>query len=100
MDDNMRNAWLDMISKFYTDLHNSDRVLKASNVSDKKRERLLKYFERLEELHNKVSKTKSVNGEKLLKNFIMTYMLLNQKIYLNLTFKIKLDLLEKEVMVI
>ena len=69
MDDNMRNAWLDMISKVYTNLHNSDRVLKASNVSDKKRERLLKYFERLEELHNKVSKTKSVNGEKLLKNF-------------------------------
>ena len=69
MDDNMRNAWLDMISKIYSNLHNSDRVLKASNVSDKKRERLLKYFERLEELHNKVSKTKSVNGEKLLKNF-------------------------------
>ena len=69
MDDNMRNAWLDMISKVYSNLHNSDRVLKASNVSDKKRERLLKYFERLEELHNKVSKTKSVNGEKLLKSF-------------------------------
>ena len=69
MDDNMRNAWLDMISKVYTNLHNSDRVLKASNVSDKKKERLLKYFERLEELHNKVSKTKSVNGEKLLKSF-------------------------------
>ena len=69
MDDNMRNAWLDMISKVYSNLHNSDRVLKASNISDKKRERLLKYFERLEELHNKVSKTKSVNGEKLLKNF-------------------------------
>ena len=69
MDDNMRNAWLDMISKIYSNLHNSDRVLKASNVSDKKRERLLKYFERLEELHNKVSKTKSVNGEKLLKSF-------------------------------
>ena len=69
MDDNMRNAWLDMISKVYSNLHNSDRVLKASNVSDKKRERLLKYFERLEELHNKVSETKSVNGEKLLKSF-------------------------------
>ena len=69
MDDNMRNAWLDMISKVYTNLHNSDRVLKASSVSDKKRERLLKYFERLEELHNKVSETKSVNGEKLLKSF-------------------------------
>ena len=25
MDDNMRNAWLDMISKVYTNLHNSDR---------------------------------------------------------------------------
>ncbi len=95
----MRNAWLDMISKVYTNLHNSDRVLKASNVSDKKRERLLKYFERLEELHNKVSKTKSVNGEKLLKIFIMIYMLSNQKTYLILTFKTKLDLLEKEVMV-
>ena len=69
MDDNMRNAWLDMISKVYTNLHNSDRVLRASNVSDKKRERLLKYFERLENLHNKVSETKSVNGEKLLKSF-------------------------------
>ena len=69
MDDNIRNAWLDMISKVYTNLHNSDRVLKASNVSDKKRERLLKYFERLEELHNKVSETKSVNGEELLKSF-------------------------------
>ena len=29
MDDNMRNAWLDMISKVYTNLHNSDRVLRA-----------------------------------------------------------------------
>ena len=69
MDDNMRNAWLDMISKVYSNLHNSDRVLKASNVSDKKRERLLKYFERLEELHNRVSEARSVNGEKLLKSF-------------------------------
>ena len=69
MDDNMRNAWLDMISKVYSNLHNSDRVLRASNVSDKKRERLVKYFERLEELHNKVSETRSVNGEKLLKSF-------------------------------
>ena len=69
MDDNMRNAWLDMISKVYTNLHNSDKVLRASNVSDKKRERLLKYFERLEELHNRVSETRIVNGEKLLKSF-------------------------------
>ncbi len=36
MDDNMRNAWLDMISKVYTNLHNSDRVLKASMYLIKK----------------------------------------------------------------
>mgnify|MGYP000362015121 FL=1 len=99
MDDNMRNAWLDMISKVYSNLHNSDRVLKASNVSDKKRERLLKYFERLEELHNKVSETKSVNGEKLLKSFYYDLYVIKPKTYLMLTFKTKLDLLEKEVMV-
>ena len=79
MDDNMRNAWLDMISKVYSNLHNSDKVLKASNVSDKKRERLLKYFERLEELHNKVSKTKSVNGEKLLKIFYYDLYVIKQE---------------------
>ena len=44
MDDNMRNAWLDMISKVYTNLHNSDRVLKASNVSDKKKRKTTKIF--------------------------------------------------------
>ena len=69
MDNKTRDAWIDMISKIYADLHNSQRVLNSSNKSDKKRERIIKYFNRLEEVHNKVSKTKSASAEKILKNF-------------------------------
>ena len=69
MDNKTRNAWIDMISKVYVNLHNSQRVLNSSNKSDKKRERIIKYFNRLEEVHNKVSKTKSASAEKILKNF-------------------------------
>ena len=58
-----------MISKVYVNLHNSQRVLNSSSLSDKRRERIIKYFNRLEEVHNKVSETKSEAGEKLLKNF-------------------------------
>lgn len=38
MTDNMKNEWLDMIAKVYSNLHNTDRVLKAASLSDKKRE--------------------------------------------------------------
>ena len=69
MDNKTRNAWIDMISKIYVNLHNNQRVLNSSNKSDKKRERIIKYFNRLEEVHNKVSKTKSASAEKILKNF-------------------------------
>ena len=69
MDNKTRNAWIDMISKVYVNLHNNQRVLNSSNKSDKKRERIIKYFNRLEEVHNKVSKTKSASAEKILKNF-------------------------------
>ena len=69
MDNKTRNAWIDMISKVYVNLHNSQRVFNSSNKSDKKRERIIKYFNRLEEVHNKVSKTKSASAEKILKNF-------------------------------
>ena len=55
MDNKTRNAWIDMISKVYVNLHNNQRVLNSSNKSDKKRERIIKYFNRLEEVHNKVS---------------------------------------------
>ena len=69
MDNKTRNAWIDMISKVYVNLHNSQRVLNSSSLSDKRRERIIKYFNRLEEVHNKVSKTKSASAEKILKNF-------------------------------
>ena len=69
MDNKTRDAWIDMISKIYADLHNSQRVLNSSNKLDKKRERIIKYFNRLEEVHNKVSETKSASAEKILKNF-------------------------------
>ena len=69
MDNKTRNAWIDMISKVYVNLHNNQSVINSSNKSDKKRERIIKYFNRLEEVHNKVSKTKSASAEKLLKNF-------------------------------
>lgn len=36
MDNKTRNAWIDMISKIYADLHNSQRVLNSSNKLDKK----------------------------------------------------------------
>ena len=58
-----------MISKVYVNLHNSQRVLNSSSLSDKRRERIIKYFNRLEEVHNKVSETKSASAEKILKNF-------------------------------
>ena len=69
MDNKTRNTWIDMISKVYVNLHNSQRVLNSSSLSDKRRERIIKYFNRLEEVHNKVSKTKSASAEKILKNF-------------------------------
>ena len=69
MDNKTRNAWIDMISKVYVNLHNSQRVLNSSSLSERRRERIIKYFNRLEEVHNKVSKTKSASAEKILKNF-------------------------------
>ena len=55
MNNEMRNGWIDIISKMYKDLHNSERVLHVSKEYDKKRERLLNYFNRLEEIHKRVS---------------------------------------------
>ena len=69
MNNEMRNGWVDIISKMYKDLHNSERVLHVSKESDKKRERLLNYFNRLEKIHKRVSESKNKSDEKLLKGF-------------------------------
>ena len=65
----MRNGWIDIISKMYKDLHNSERVMHISKESDKKRERLLNYFNRLEEIHKRVAESKNKSDEKLIKSF-------------------------------
>ena len=69
MNNEIRNGWIDIISKMYKDLHNSERVLHVSKESDKKRERLLNYFNRLEEIHKRVAVSKNKSDEKLLKGF-------------------------------
>ena len=69
MNNEMRNGWIDIISKMYKDLHNSERVMHISKESDKKRERLLNYFNRLEEIHKRVAESKNKSDEKLLKGF-------------------------------
>ena len=69
MNNEMRNGWIDIISKMYKDLHNSERVMHISKESDKKRERLLNYFSRLEEIHKRVAESKNKSDEKLLKGF-------------------------------
>ena len=69
MNNEMRNGWIDIISKMYKDLHNSERVMHISKEYDKKRERLLNYFNKLEKIHKRVSESKNKSDEKLLKGF-------------------------------
>ena len=59
MNNEMRNGWIDIISKMYKDLHNSERVLHVSKESDKKREKI----------HKRVSESKNKSDEKVLKGF-------------------------------
>ena len=54
MDNKTRNAWIDMISKVYVNLHNSQRVLNSSSLSEKRRERIIKYFNRLHNHRNNI----------------------------------------------
>jgi hypothetical protein len=65
---NERNIWIDTIAKIYTDLHTSDRVMHISKESDKKRDRILKYFDRLEKAHQKAVDSKNPSAIKFLKN--------------------------------
>ena len=64
-----RNMWIDIITKLYKDLHMSDRVMHSSKESDKKRDRILKYFDRLERVHQKVARSKNKKDLKLLETF-------------------------------
>ena len=64
-----QNKWLDIIAKLYKELHMSKGAMKGMKDNDKKRDRILNYFERLEEVHEKVAKSKRENDVKILKKF-------------------------------
>ena len=64
-----RNMWIDIITKLYKDLHTSERVMHSSKESDKKRDRILKYFDRLERVHQKVARSKNSEDLKRLEKF-------------------------------
>ena len=89
-----------VISKMYKDLHNSERVMHISKEHDKKRERLLNYFNRLEKIHKRVSESKNKSDEKLLKGFYYDLYVIKPEDIPDPIFKIKLNLLGKEDMVI
>lgn len=66
---NEKNMWIDIITKLYKNLHTSERVMHSSKESDKKRDRILKYFDRLERVHQKVSQSKNKDDLKRLEKF-------------------------------
>ena len=66
---NERNIWIDIISKLYKNLHMSESAMHGMSESDKKRDRILNYFERLEKVHQRVSESKREEDLKLLKKF-------------------------------
>ena len=66
---NEQNTWIDIITKLYKDLHLSKRVMHTSTENDKKRDRIIKYFERLERVQNKVVESKSTSALAKLKEF-------------------------------
>ena len=66
---NERNIWIDIIAKLYKNLHMSESAMHGMSESDKKRDRILNYFERLEKVHQRVSESKREEDLKLLKKF-------------------------------
>ena len=66
---NERNTWIDIITKLYKNLHMTESAMHGMRESDKKRDKILNYFERLEKVHQKVSESKREEDLKLLKKF-------------------------------
>ena len=62
-----QNEWLDAITKLYPRLHLDERVIHHSNKSDKKKQKVLSWLEKIEEVHNKVAKKKDKHLEQLYK---------------------------------
>ena len=66
---NERDIWIDIIAKLYKKLHMSESAIHGMRESDKKRDKILNYFERLEKAHQKVSKSKRKEDLNILKKF-------------------------------
>ena len=62
-----QNEWLDAIVKLYPKLHLDERVIHHSNKSDKKKQKVLSWLEKIEEIHNIVSEKKDKHLEELYK---------------------------------
>ncbi len=66
---NEQYTWIDIITKLYKNLHTSDRVMHIAKESDKRRDRVCKYLERLERVQKKVVESKSKGGLAFLKEY-------------------------------
>lgn len=66
---NEQSIWIDIISKLYKDLHIQKRVMHVANESDKRRDRIIKYFNRLENVQNKAVERNSFAALSRLKKF-------------------------------
>ena len=63
-------GWIDIIFKMYKQSHpHGSEIVKDASSRTEVRERLLDYFNRLEEVHKRVTESKSKTGENMLKNF-------------------------------
>lgn len=66
---NQKITWIDIISQLYKNLHTSKGAMRGMSENDKKRDRIVNYFERLEKVHTKVINSGRDNDLKILKNF-------------------------------
>ena len=59
--------WLEVITRLYPKLHTTDRVIHHSESSDKKVEKILKWMNKIEEVHNKVAEKNNKHLDSLYK---------------------------------
>lgn len=66
---NNQKEWLEILTRLYKKLHLTDEVIHHSQIQDKKKQKILSYLNKLEDIHNKVSMRKDKGLEQLLKSF-------------------------------
>lgn len=65
--------WIELITKAYPNLHNSEAVMHRAKSSDKKIDRIKQYFEKLDIIYDKVSHSKRKSDELFLKEMYYSY---------------------------